>query len=68
MTTPLNSTSRDLLEYVAGPEHALHSVVSKERIKGGFLRFLCSCGSVCTVEATTVNLAALRNIRPVVTA
>lgn len=55
-------TARDLLERTAGPDHALHSVVSKHPAERDFVRFKCSCGYTCMAENTAENKDALRNV------
>lgn len=55
-------TARELLVYVAGEDHALHSVIGKKKPFGGEIRFVCSCGQPFEVAATDANLAALRNV------
>jgi hypothetical protein len=57
-----NPTARELLVYVAGEDHAYHSVVSRKKAAKAIIEFRCSCGSKCQVAATLENLAALRNI------
>lgn len=70
----LRRTARDLLEYIAGREHAEHSVVSKEvtltptslvtkmKPRVVTLTFRCTCGALCVAPATAPNLEALRNV------
>lgn len=57
-------TARELLEAVAGEQHAEHTVVRKEK-RGGFLRFWCSCGPRYEVPDIDVHRLALRNVADV---
>jgi hypothetical protein len=67
---PFKPTARDLLVYVAGNEHAEHTIMSKTRAyraiaKGsyvGAIKFKCSCGAKCAVLATEPRVQALRNV------
>lgn len=55
-------TARELLVYMGGDTHALHSVASREPAEGGYLRFTCSCGKRFMCSATAKHKDALRNV------
>ena len=58
---PQGATSRDLLEFIGGEEHALHTVVKKDIIVKK-ITFWCACGSKFTLENTKEYKQALRNV------
>lgn len=60
---PVNATARDVLEYVAGPGHALHSVTDRKRQRAGMIEIDCSCGERFKTEGTDKIAHALRNVR-----
>lgn len=63
MSDACRPTARDLLEKVAGVEHALHTVIDKIPLKSAWqIRFRCSCGADCYVENTAENRESLRNV------
>lgn len=57
-----NPTARELLELVAGTDHALHSVAGYERSRPGVITLVCSCDETFPVEANTTVAQALRNV------
>ena len=60
LPTP-NTTARELLELVAGNEHALHSV-SRYKQKNETLTLECSCGEKFKLPRSAIALTALRNV------
>lgn len=59
---PGRMTARELLVYVAGEDHALHSVATREPLERGQVGFTCSCGASFRVSALKKYLDALRNV------
>lgn len=55
-------TARELLEYVAGESHALHSVAGVGKPFNGEIRMVCSCGQTFYVASTDANKIALKNV------
>lgn len=55
-------TARELLAYVAGEEHADHSIASKAAPSKGMVQFQCTCGAMCIVVAVNRYTDALRNV------
>lgn len=55
-------TSRELLEFIAGEEHALHTVVERRHVRDGLITFVCSCGIVMRAGSSAENSHALRNV------
>jgi hypothetical protein len=59
-STPIShTTSRELLESVAGKAHELHSVVGCRKFATS-ITLVCSCGEKFRVPNSAVALAALR--------
>lgn len=54
-------TSREILEFVGGEKHALHTVISKTR-EPGQITFKCSCGAKAIVSSKQLYKEALRNV------
>ena len=63
-TEAMRMTARDVLISVGGERHALHTVMSKSRVKW-VLSIKCSCGESFEVTATEQNTAGLRNVAEV---
>lgn len=59
---PTAPTARDLLEYIAGETHALHTVMTKTKAPRGYIVFTCSCGSVYKIEHKKEYSIALKNV------
>jgi len=56
-----NPTARELLELVAGSEHAVHSVARRKVTKKS-IGMICSCGEDFKLPFSDGALAALRNV------
>lgn len=56
-----NTTSRELLEFTAGEEHADHSIAKQEK-SDIHVTITCSCGEFFKVKTTPAVKLALRNV------
>ena len=59
---PSEITARELLVEVAGPEHAIHTVVGKFYSDGDWVAIVCSCQALCTTKNTKRAQLALQNV------
>ena len=55
------STSREILELIAGYEHGTHSIVSQARSRQA-IQIKCTCGQIFSVPNTEVTTKALRHV------
>lgn len=60
---PSRKTAREVLVYVAGKEHELHSVADCKNLSSGKMKIVitCSCGEKFKVEDTLENMRSLVN-------
>lgn len=66
-TLPTNPTARELLEFVAGPRHATHSIAKKTHGSVTPIAITCSCGDPPFVVPDILRgsaIRALRNVSP----
>ncbi len=55
-------TARELLERVAGREHATHTIVSRKKAAKLTVELTCNCGHVFRAPVNAANLHAVRYV------